>query len=81
MTKISTASNRSAKAATAPEFVTIQNWLTISGMSRSGTYRELANGNLRAKKLASRTLVDVQYGLAWLRSLPAAEFRAHKKAA
>jgi hypothetical protein len=53
-----------------PAFCTIDSWLVISGMGRRATYDELGAGNLRAIKRGARTLVDVEHGLAWLRSLP-----------
>ncbi len=51
-------------------------WCTISGMSRRQTYVELGRGNLKAIKVGTRTLIDVEAGLAWLRSLPSAKIRA-----
>jgi hypothetical protein len=42
-------------------------------MSRSSTYEALGRGELRAIKLGARTLVDLEHGLAWLASMPAAE--------
>jgi hypothetical protein len=39
-------------------------------MGRSVAYEELAKGNLQAVKLGKRTLIDVEHGLAWMRSLP-----------
>lgn len=64
-----------------PRLAPIPRWCAISGMSRSGTYDALARGQLRAKKLGGKTLIDVPHGLAWLESLPDATFRAPKKAA
>lgn len=58
-----------------PRFEPIEPWCARSGMTRSSTYEALARGDLRAIKLGKRTLIDVQHGLAWLASLPAAEFR------
>lgn len=55
-----------------PAFATIAGWQRLSGMSRSRTYELLAAGDLKAIKLRSRTLVDVEAGLAWMRTLPAA---------
>ncbi len=49
-------------------------------MSRSASYVELGRGNLRAVKCGNATLIDVPHGLAWLRSLPAAQIRAPKAA-
>ena len=57
-----------------PKFTTIKGWGEISGMSRTGTYNALKNGFLRAVKQGEKTLVDVDHGLAWIASLPAAVF-------
>ncbi len=54
--------------------------VTFSGMSRSAVCRELANGNLRAVKSGSRTLVLVESIRAYLASLPAATFRSARAA-
>lgn len=59
-----------------PLFAPLPVWQTISGMSRSRTYELLAVGKLRAVKCGKRTLVDVEHGLAYIRSLPAAKFTA-----
>jgi hypothetical protein len=42
-------------------------------MGRSSTYEALGRGDLKAIKLGVRTLIDVEHGLAWLASMPAAE--------
>lgn len=66
----------------APKFATIPDWCAISGMKRTGVYEAVSRGQLRAVKLGNRTLIDVEPGLAWLDSLPAADIRApHKRAA
>jgi hypothetical protein len=59
-----------------PAFCTIDNWLFMSGMGRRSTYAELGRGNLKAVKIGARTLIDVEFGMAWLRSRPAAVIRA-----
>jgi hypothetical protein len=59
-----------------PAFSSISDWGVISGMSRRTTYDELGNGNLKAIKLGKKTLIDVDHGLTWLRSRPAAVIRA-----
>jgi hypothetical protein len=61
-----------------PKFATIPLWSQLSGMSRSGTYEALAAGHLQAIKLGNRTLIDVEPGLAWLRSLPPARIRSSR---
>jgi hypothetical protein len=58
-----------------PAFATEPTWRAISGMSRTRTYIELAAGNLRAKKLGKRLLIDVPHGLAFLAALPDAKFK------
>ncbi len=58
-----------------PKFTTIKGWVELTGMSRSGTYAALSRQNLRAVKQGDKTLIDVEHGLAWLASLPAATFR------
>jgi excisionase family DNA binding protein len=56
-----------------PQFATISNWTSLSGISRAQTYNLLADGRLRAVKVGSRTLIDVPAGLAWLKAQPAAK--------
>jgi len=57
-----------------PKYCSIADWSALSGMSRSVTYERLATGHLRAIKLGVRTLIDVEHGLGYLKSLPIAEF-------
>lgn len=56
-----------------PKFATIADWCSLTGMGRSVVYEALARGDLQAVKLGKRTLIDVDHGLAWLRSLPIAK--------
>jgi hypothetical protein len=56
-----------------PRYAPIPIWCQISGMGRSVTYEELGRRNLKAIKLGSRTLIDVEHGLDWLASMPTAE--------
>lgn len=58
-----------------PIAVTIAEAQRLSGFSRSGVYRELAAGSLKAVKLGSRTLVLTNSIREHLASLPAATFR------
>ena len=53
----------------------------ISGLSRSEIYRRLATGDIRAVKSGSRTLILMDSLRTHLASLPAATFRARKRAA
>jgi hypothetical protein len=73
----------STQAAALPDakFAPLPHWRVISGMSRTATYYALGRGDLKAIKVGARTLIDVEAGLAWLRSLPAAEIRAPRAAA
>jgi hypothetical protein len=47
-------------------------------MSRAGTYRHLAEGVLRAKKLGKITLIDVEHGLRFMADLPAMTGPCHR---
>ena len=58
-----------------PAFATMACWTALSGLSRSASYEALAAGHLRGVKRGRTLLVDVQTGLDWIRSLPAATFR------
>jgi hypothetical protein len=62
-----------------PAFATIDNWCALSGMGRRVTYDEIGRGNIKAIKVGARTLIDVEAGLAWLRSRPAAVIRAPRQ--
>jgi hypothetical protein len=52
-------------------------------MGRSSVYEALGRGDLKAIKLGVRTLIDVEAGLAWLASMPAAEITTgrHRRSA
>ena len=58
-------------------YCTVTDWRSLSGMGRSTVYEALGRGDLRAIKVGTRTLIDVQHGLAWLASLPVASIRQH----
>jgi hypothetical protein len=58
-----------------PAFCSIDDWCIISGMGRRWVYNAIADGTLLAVKCGARTLVDVQHGLAFMRSLPPAKIR------
>ena len=60
-----------------PAYATVPEWCRLSGVGRSSTYEALGAGHLRARKLGTRTLIDVAHGLAWLDSLPVATVRPH----
>jgi hypothetical protein len=58
-----------------PKFCTIEHWLALTGMGRRATYDAMGRGDLRAVKAGTRTLIDVEKGLAWINSLPPAQIR------
>ncbi len=62
-----------------PKFAPISDWETISGMSRRVTYEKFGAGELKAVKVGTRTLIDVEAGLAWMRALPPAFIRAPRE--
>lgn len=64
-----------------PKFAQLPTWLALSGMNRSATYLALGRGDLKAVKAGKTLLIDVEAGLAWLRSLPPARIRAPQQAA
>jgi hypothetical protein len=61
-----------------PKYATIPDWQGLSGMRRTSTYEALGRGDLRSIKIGSRVLIDVEAGLAWLASLPAAQIAPPK---
>ncbi|ANA13403.1 hypothetical protein CBI36_04625 [Acetobacter oryzifermentans] len=54
-------------------YVSVSDWITRTGMSRTDTYRKLGDGSLHGKKIGRKTVIDFQAGLTWLASLPDAE--------
>ena len=62
-----------------PAFASIDDFCVISGMRRRAVYDALGLGHLKAIKRGSRTLIDVDAGLAWMRTLPPAKIRAPKR--
>ncbi|GAN78024.1 MerR family transcriptional regulator [Acidisphaera rubrifaciens] len=77
---IGDAPGRAASPIGYPAYATLAVWQRLSGISRSRTYELLAAGHLRAIKLRSRTLIDVEAALAWMRTLPAAEIAPVQRA-
>lgn len=59
-----------------PAYCSLDDWCVISGMGKRSTYSEIGRGNLRAIKVGARTLLDVEFNMAWLRSRPPAVIRA-----
>jgi len=62
-----------------PKFGSVATWVRISGLSERGTYRAIASGLLDARKHGARTLVNIEQGLDWLRSLPPARIKAERE--
>lgn len=62
-----------------PRFCTIDRWLAMTGMGRRATYDAMGRGDLRAVKAGTRTLIDVDKGLAWINSLPPAQIRPQRR--
>ena len=50
--------------------LSVKEFCTSAGISPQTFYRQLASGNIRAKKLGSRTLVPVTELSDWLNRLP-----------
>jgi len=55
-----------------PKYAPMPEWCDISGMRRTATYEALGRGDLKGIKVGKRLLIDVEGGLAWLATLPAA---------
>lgn len=62
-----------------PAYCTIEKWILISSMGRRSVYDALGRGELTAIKVGTRTLIDVEAGMAWLRSRPKAIIRAPRE--
>jgi hypothetical protein len=62
-----------------PAYCSIDHWSALTDMSRRSVYDALGRGDLRAIKVGSKTLVDVEFGMNWLRSRPAAVIRAPRE--
>lgn len=62
-----------------PAFANIEDFLTISGLSRRQVYNLLAAKQIRAHKHGSRVLIDVEQALDYIRSLPAPEVKPQSK--
>lgn len=58
-----------------PLFVSIDEWVRMTSMCRRSVYDRLASGELKARKVGTRVLIDVQAGLDWIRSHPAPQIR------
>lgn len=50
-----------------PKYAMMREWCALSGLTRSATYRALADGHITAIKLGRTTLIDVDGAFAWLR--------------
>ena len=61
-----------------PRYASVADWCGLSGIGKTTTYALLSAGALKAIKVGKRTLVDVQAGLDWMQSQPAAQFQPPK---
>ncbi len=61
-----------------PKYGGIDTWCALTGMSVRGTYDHLAAGNLVAVKVGTRTLINIEKGLAWLEAQPPARIKPQK---
>ena len=59
-----------------PKYGGIDTWCALTGMSVRGTYDRLAAGDLIAVKVGTRTLINIEKGLAWLENQPQAQIKA-----
>ena len=66
-----------------PKYAPLPQWCALSGMTRTASYAALSAGHLRAIKQPGgrRTLIDVEAGIAWLRSQPPVAFTPKHAAA
>jgi hypothetical protein len=55
-----------------PKYAPLPEWRAISGLGRSKSYELLGEGKLRAIKVGRRLLIDVEHGLEYLATMPAA---------
>ncbi len=62
-------------AAIVPQYVTIGDWRTLTGIGRSKTYEMLADGVLQAIKVGRSLRIHVPSGLAALEAMPRADVR------
>ena len=59
-----------------PRYCSITRFCEMSGLGRRTIYDLLGSGDLRAIKVGTKTLLDVEHGLDWLKSRPPAVIRA-----
>lgn len=64
---------------TTPRYGSIDTWCALTGMGRRATYDALGHGHLRARKVGTRTLIDIEAGLAWIESLPPAQIKPQSR--
>ena len=61
-------------------YATFDQWRQMTGMGRTASYEALVRGDLRAKKVGRRVLIDVEHGLQWIEAQPSVKlnFRARR---
>lgn len=65
-----TQANEGSGPASRPAYVSVNEWIRLSGLSRTKTYDLLGRGSLRAIRIGRRTLIDVETSLDWLNRQP-----------
>jgi hypothetical protein len=71
--------NSYTPTAPVPRYASVPRWCALSGVARTRTYELIGEGLLKAIKVGSRTLIDVEAGLAWMATLPTVRIAsAHK---
>lgn len=48
----------------------LDEWCALSGLGKTRSYQLLRDGDLKAKKIGRRTLIDLDAGMAWLARQP-----------
>jgi excisionase family DNA binding protein len=78
-TAIQPPSARAAAEPLQPKYCSITQWCEMTGVGRRTVYDLLGSGDLRAIKVGSKTLIDCEHGMAWLRSRPPAVIRPPRR--
>jgi hypothetical protein len=74
-----TPKNSEAMPEFTPKFGGINIWCALTGMSVRATYDRLGTGDLNGVKVGTRTLVDIEKGLEWLRAQPPVQIKPQRR--
>ncbi len=58
-----------------PIYATVDDFCKLSGIGRTTLYAALRDGHVHAKKVGTRTLINIGSGLAWIEGKP--DYQAH----